>query len=577
MKKTCMMISALLLCFAIIQGQNTFAPSLHEALKKEMEYALENLVLEGHALPFYLSAYLTDLHLIRISAEGGSLFLSRDVPYRGVGGRVMVGDYQMNNENFLTYNNLFGEMGRFMGTVRDPHPGAVQRSLWMIYDGLYKEAVAHYENKKSVMKERGVPPGKDGYDFIPGEAVRIMISDRILLPPLEELEERARQLSRIIVEEKSFKESRVDIYAWETLISYVNSEGSFQVYPQAGLVVTVKAYGLTPAGEREGGQLRIVHSPRDPLPPMDDWRQKIRLFSQGLKEKISAEAYEDYYEGPVLFTEEAVAFLFAKSLFGEQDPLIARKRPLYYDMQVASADPESNKGMMERRYERLIISPQLTVKAMPHIDHWEGVSLVGSFPVSAEGVKTKEKLLVSRGILKNVLGNRTPSQEGKEAGWHKRWPNPLQIEDAPGVIVVSCEKEDTPKELYEKMILSAQKNGYDYYLEIASLAEPGYLEPLAELPGEEYGSVIPIRIYKVFDNGKRVPLRRVGGVALSPGTLKRLLGVSGPLQTKNLLFKRKQSDIYASFIVPEQVGVEEMSLSGLPDEGFTYEEYLPRP
>ena len=576
MKRLGCILILLLTAVVSVPGDSSYDPLLHWALREELFYNKSHLSLEGRPGPFYMSAALTDIRFRRVAAVNGYLTLRRDVPYRGIMGRLMVGDYTLNNENYLTYNNMFGEVGRFSGTVQENDPLAVRRSLWLMMDTLYKEAVVRLDDKKSIMKERGLSPGGMEPDFIPAGETHFTNKERHVLPSMTLLEEAAEVISGELGSERRFKESRADIYGWETLISYVNTEGAMQVIPLSGLTVTMTAYGLTGEGEIEGMRYRAVFSARETFPSAEEWRERAREFREALLRQIDASPYDDYYEGPVLFSGEAVGKLFAYALFGKSDPLMERKQPLYYDRRIADADPDRKTGFMSRRLGRLVLSPLLTVKASSQMETWNGTPLVGHFPFSAEGIPVREKSLVSRGILKGMLSSRTPVRKGSEAGWHKRWVNPWRIDNAPGVVTVFPEETLTHEDLHEKLCREAEKNGYDYYISISDLLEPGFLEILAEQSWEEPGALIPRQVEKVYADGRREPIRHIEPLFFSPRTLKHLLGVTAPIRAQNLVFRRNQTDIYASFIVPSSVGVEEMSITGKPGEGFTYEEYLPR-
>lgn len=575
MKRFAALLTVLVIGLASAFGESSYDPHLHQALRDELVYNQKNLSLKGRTAPFYMSAALTDIRFRRATAVNGSITQKRDVPYRGIMGRLMVGDYELNNENFLTYSNMFGEVGRFTGTVQENDPQAVRRSFWLMADTLYKEAVVRLDDKKSTMNERGVTSRETGPDFIPAGEIHFTQTERQTLPSMARFEEAAKVISKELGADKRIKDSRADVYGWETLISYVNTEGAMQVYPLSGITVTMTAYGLTDEGEREGLRFRAVLSAGEEFPSAGEWRRQAQAFRDALLRQIGASSYYDYYEGPALFSGEAAAQLFASALFGENDSLIDRKQPLYYDRRIADADPDRNTGLMSRRLGRLVVSPLLTVKALSGMEIWDGVPLVGHFPNSAEGIPVKDKVLISRGILKRMLASRTPARRGDEAGWHERWVNPFRVDVAPGVVGVFPEESLTNKALHEKLIREAEKNGYDYYISISDLLEPGFLDSLTEQSWEDPGALLPRSAEKVFADGRKEPIRNLEALSFSPRSLKHLLGVTAPLKVHNLIFKRNQTDIYASFIVPSSVAVEEMSVTGKPADGFTYEEYLP--
>ena len=72
------------------------------------------------------------------------------------------------------------------------------------------------------------------------------------------------------------------------------------------------------------------------------------------------------------------------------------------------------KKTMEDNLDKKIMSNEITIKARPSMEKYDGTTLIGRFDIDAEGVvPDKELTFVDKGILKTLLNGRVPTLKDK--------------------------------------------------------------------------------------------------------------------------------------------------------------------
>ena len=71
-----------------------------KAMKDELNRNLKQLDYKDYGRPFYIGYTITDANMYYINASLGALVTSENLPNRDWQVRVLVGNYQLNDENF---------------------------------------------------------------------------------------------------------------------------------------------------------------------------------------------------------------------------------------------------------------------------------------------------------------------------------------------------------------------------------------------------------------------------------------------------------------------------------------------
>ena len=106
----------------------------------------------------------------------------------------------------------------------------------------------------------------------------------------------------------------------------------------------------------------------------------------------------------------------------------------------------------------------------PGMYSYNGIPLVGAYPIDMEGVPSQETSLIENGVLKNLLCGRIPTAKMKQSNGHLRIPfltlSPMIV---PGVIDVDFKAAVSKDELKKKLIEMAKAEGLNYALVVRNM------------------------------------------------------------------------------------------------------------
>jgi hypothetical protein len=291
---------------------------------------------------------------------------------------------------------------------------------------------------------------------------------------------------------------------------------------------------------------------------------------------------EDIYENAVLFEGEAVAEIFCQAFFSSTDGLIAKRKPIEEkSSSFALFASLMGGGSTENKYDALIGKPMidknLSLVAMNGLDYFDGVSLIGSYKVDAEGVSVEEITpLVVGGVLQTLLSDRIPTHGVSHSNGHKRLvlvQDGLQSKLTPGVVVVDAKKAISAEKIKKQMIAIAKKKGYDYYYIVKKIGSPSPVADdiesiqasMMKMMSGAVSTTKPTYVYRVsVKDGTETLVRTTAISNITIDSFKDVLAVSAQKQAWNipiasksgisgLLFQAGGVGIPASFIVPDGI------------------------
>jgi hypothetical protein len=272
----------------------------------------------------------------------------------------------------------------------------------------------------------------------------------------------------------------------------------------------------------------------------------------------------------VLLEDQAVAEFFAQRLFGGNGGLLAHRQPIISN--AGAGYRSSSDETLDDRIGRRILSRDLSIKAMPSLKKFNGIKLLGSYEVDAEGVRPPSELvLVENGMLKTLLSNRTPTRKVRSSNGHERpvisgYSTTKML--GPSVIRVSTSEGKSGEQLKRELIERARGEGLDYGLLVRSLHPQfigsGSLSWMGLTTGKRGSSSLtrPLLVYRVYvEDGHEELIRSVQLDDISISTLRHILGVA----EKQFVYNTQatiqwRSGIPASFIVPEAILLEELDI-----------------
>ena len=171
---------------------------------------------------------------------------------------------------------------------------------------------------------------------------------------------------------------------------------------------------------------QVVHVARrsEDLPMEQQLETEIKQMILNMERAELAEKFEEDYSGPVLLMGDAVSNLLTSSLLSQREGIMAsdniqRLKGYQY------ADPES---ALDMKIGKAVTSIDMTVKAKPTLQSYNGISLLGSYQIDNEGVVPPDEVtIIEKGVLKTLLNNRTITHPSQTANGFASGPGVLEI------------------------------------------------------------------------------------------------------------------------------------------------------
>jgi hypothetical protein len=512
------------------RAQNS-EPVVLQAMQDELKRSMTELKYEGHEAPFFISYGIADVTNYSAYAVLGALVQSGEYKNRDKSVRILVGNYEFNDES-LNSNSYSDPTSAEVALPTDDDYNGIRRALWATTDAVYRGAAEQYKKHQATLKEKD----KKISDVPHRELAKVPVVRKVEAVRSYSLDKAkwdnyCRQLSAVFIAYPDLKSSKVSINISQGTQYFVNSEGTTVVIPFTRAMlhcrIEVKNKNGDVAFDNIGYQ---VTAPED-LPSIEKVQAEAKAMAERLIKSGDEITLEDDYSGPVLFIGAAAVQVFSNIFLTSRDGLMATDNI----PNINENRPDAG-NTMDNRIGKIIVDNSLSIYARAPLRKFNGETLLGSYNIDEEGVVPADQLvLVEKGILKNLMNDRSLSRPGQTATGHA---------NGPGVLEVVSDKGISQQALKQALIEAARKEGLDFAIIVRESSESG--QGIS-------------KFYKVdLATGKEELLRRVrlGSVALK--NLKRIAGVS---KQQRVYTNEVGSNGLVSFIVPDALLLNDMELS----------------
>jgi len=501
------------------------------ALHDELQRSINRLMLPNQEKPYYIQYRLLDLDERTVVAQFGALVGSTTTRNRFMSVDVRVGDYKLDNSNFIGDRGFRGFLGGSTGTVGiDRDYDSLRQDLWLATDQSYKQALDSESRKKAFLRGLANAPTIDDFSQQPA---KVMVESH--LEPdwtARNWETEARAVSAQLRKYPELENSRVTyriIYATTYLVT---TEGT-QI--RTGRVFAAIEAGLG-AQTSDGTPVHNFYTsyanrPQD-LPSADAVGQQIDKAGRDLVALRSAPTVQDY-DGPVLFEAPAAGSLIAQlmvpSLGGQRPPISANTR-----FQQAMDALGGRSDWMNRAGQR-VLPPTVSLVDDPTAADFQGQKLIGSYSVDQEGVAAEKVAVVENGMLHQLLMSRRPGPEYSQSNGHGRSTFLGEARPMMSNLFFNTTNGQSPEELKKKFLDACKQNGQKFGLLVRAMDNPviasstqdelsDWLGVLAT--GAADGARLPLLVYRVsVDDGHEELVRGALISGLTVRNLRMLLGV----------------------------------------------------
>lgn len=452
---TTQVLLALLALIALIAGasaQQKNVPAgddvVLSAMRAELDRSKSQLKMEQVAAPYYVEYRIDDLDQYNAEAAFGALRSDLRFRMRFVRVVVRIGDYKQDS---------YFSQGK--GTVDfmplDNDMLALRHQLWLATDRAYKAAAESLTAKQSQLKQLTVDQPVD--DFAHADPVQS-------IGPLATLEFDPEPWKRMIQDASALYKGDPAIESFESSANFqavnryfVNSEGTVVRSGQTFYDMTIDASTQAEDGMSLARDSGFKATTMKELPSASDFVARATKLATSLKELRAAPVTEEEYRGPVLFSADAAAAVFA-DLVGEN--VLGQKPELGKNSRTT--------GSFAASYKTRVLPDFLSVVDDPSLSSYGGQTLLGHYAIDDEGVPAQRVSLIEKGMLVNYVIGREPIRDFPTSNGHGRARIPNNLPGASlGNLIVTSTPALSKDELKKKLIDLCQQRDlpYCYYVE----------------------------------------------------------------------------------------------------------------
>ena len=431
---------------------------LLEALLTELDRSKAQLKMDQVQAPYYVEYRVNDVEDFGAEATYGALRDNQHVHVRVLRVVVRLGDYKQ--------DSYFGRgQGESNILPLDNDPIALRHQIWLTTDDAYKAAGQALAEKQAAMKQFSVDPNPvDDFAKAPQviavePTVSLKVDEAAWKKTLEDVTSLYKQYPDVQTVTASARFSAVNEYL-------VNSEGTVTRGGKTTYNVQLSSSAQAADGMRLGRSPGFMVARAEELPTHDALMGEAKKMLETVVALRQAPIVEEEYRGPILFAADAandiVASLIGQNILGQKPQL---------------GKPNRTTGAFATSYKTRVLPNFLSVVDDPTMKDFQGKSLVGSYAVDSEGVKTQAVNVIENGMLANYLVGRTPIRDFPASNGHGRaapggFPGPSL-----GVLMVKSAEAQAPAEMKKKVIQMVTDQGKAYGYRVETLG-PGNLPRL---------------------------------------------------------------------------------------------------
>jgi TldD protein len=498
------------------KAQDSLMKLLTEEVNREMAELSKQKIP-----PYYIDYRVDDITTVSLAASFGSLIGDNSDHSRVLTTNVKIGDYSFDNTHEFKGDYSLSEQSDVFGSSLpiEDDPDAIKQAMWRATDQAYKNALSAYagkQNRKEKEKNTGEPLDfskeiSSIYYEKPFAAENIQLNKNMWI-------QRLIDYSTITGNDSTVFHCEADLKFITQREYFISTEGSRIVqnrtYCQIQFIISMQ--------HAKGTILPLQKSYTaffpDELPAHEVILNELKALYTDLRSMRSAILAEPY-AGPAILSSEATGVFFHE-IFGHR---IEGQRL------ESSNDGQTFKDKLGSK----VLPDDFSVYSDPTLFKWNNQDLIGAYHYDEQGIEGQRVLIVEKGVLRNFLMSRRPTNEFSNSNGHGRAQPGYAPASRQSNLFVESSKPVSVDELRKELIRECkkQKKEYGYFFKevISGLT-------LTDRYNTNVFNVMPTEVYRIYVDGR--PDEIVTGVEL----------IGTPLTMfSNILSAGDTQDIFTGF------------------------------
>ncbi len=399
----CGIIAALLSMTTFAFAQQT-GDVIFKAMQDELDRNMSQLVMENLEHPYFISYTIDDAQQLDVSASLGTLSRSQLDRGRYLSVDLRVGDYALDNSNFVSGFSGFG--ADYAPLALDDNYDAIRNQIYLETDQAYKNALETISKKRAYLQTRVITNRPD--DFLKLPANRVIGKPEPFDLDKAKFAQMAETATGLFREFPNIISSELKVQGGVSNQYLVNSNGTRTLRGDRIYVFELSMMGKGKDGEDILDGDRIIAKSAAEIPSAADLTVWARNNAERMNRLLQADTLDEYV-GPVLFTDAAAGEFF-RQLFVRNITNIPQ--PLYENEQMASVMQAAG-GAFGEKLNRRVLPTTFTVYDDPTVNKVGNKTVVGGYSVDDAGVTPQKVTLVQNGKLVSLLIGVTPTKKVK--------------------------------------------------------------------------------------------------------------------------------------------------------------------
>ena len=511
-----------------IDAKKMAADPVLKVMQTELSRASTELGKTDQA-PYYLSYTVYDQDYVVLVGAYGSLLTDAAAKRRQADVTMRVGTQALDNTHGQSRASGMTSGALPLSDDQD----ALGRVLWELTDREYKRAVPALMNVRTNTAVRAEEEDKSP-DFSK-EASAVHIGDAKVPVAFDRAtwEGEIKRLSGIFRKYPEVYFGSVMLQVQNSNSRLVTSEGSAVVTPSASTRLIMEAQTRA----ADGMELLRVETFQAPsakeLPPEDELSAKVEKMAADLKALRAAPVAEPY-DGPALLSGRAAAVFFHEVLGHRLEG--HRQRD------------EEEGQTFTKMVGQEVLPKFLSVTDDPTTKQIGDVKLAGSYDFDNEGTPAQRVDVIQNGVLKNFLMSRMPIKDFGVSNGHGRNQPGLMPVGRQGNLIITSSKTVPEKEMRQRLIDEAKKQGKQYGLYFDDI-QGGFTLTTRSLP--QAFQVLPVIVYKVYVDGRPDELVRGVDIVGTPlAALTRIVATSDQEHVFNGICGAESGSVPVAAVAP---------------------------